>query len=253
MTRSLANSMIACLAAAAIVPRVESLQTAQAATAMANYSKDAIGLFNNMRTPAALLTGGLVPLGILMNSPIHDDDSRKTRVLKKAGVVLGVTSLLSEILAVVYSSIAINKLVELPSPDTASVADLLSKHHSLPWLGTNVHFILGMMGFVLLVGIRTYLAVGASMGTLAAGLSAGCFLQTLAVVNRSIALGRSGGDHVDAANLGQLLLHYGRSMFRFATRGKIGVCSVLSMVVTAAAVAGAIASFYEEFRDGASG
>ena len=45
-----------------IVEGIES-PASVAAAVLTDHSKDAVNLFNNMRTPAALLTGGLVPLG----------------------------------------------------------------------------------------------------------------------------------------------------------------------------------------------
>ena len=81
-------------------------------------------------------------------------------------MLLAVLSLLSELLAVMYSSIAINKLVEVPSPPTAGVSDLISQKYELAWLGTNFHFLLGMMGFGLLVGNRVYIAFGNPVGNL---------------------------------------------------------------------------------------
>lgn len=205
----------------------------QAAVAMVNHSKDAIDLFNNMRAPAALMAGGLVPLGILMNQPIQDTDRRRTKVLKKAGALLGVASLLSEIIAVTYASIAINKLVELPSPDTISVAALISQHHELAWLGTNIHFLLGMMGFGLLVGIRVYLVLGESVGTLAAGMSLAFFLQSLAVVNRGISRKINGVSTKFASNFGVLLWKYGLVILKTIRTGGVGICGVLAVAVAA--------------------
>jgi len=248
ITCSYMMNIIILLMTSMIIPQVDGLQPAT--TVMANYSKDAISLFNNMRTPAALVAGGLVPLGILMNKPIvEEEDTIKTKVLKKSSALLGVASLLSEIIAVIYASIAINKLVELPSPQTASVVDLLSQNHNLPWLGANVHFFLGMMGFSLLVGTRVYLVFGGAVGNLAIGYSVAFFLQMLAVVNRGIALGRGGSHHFGANNFGHLCLLYGLSILRFATKDTTSVCSILSIGVTAVTIANTIVSFYKDYAE----
>jgi hypothetical protein len=77
---------------------------------LADYSGAATSLFNNMRAPAALIGGSLVPIGILSAPTIQKDDSKAMVLLKKANIIIAVASLLSEIMAVVYSSIAINKI-----------------------------------------------------------------------------------------------------------------------------------------------
>jgi len=220
----------------------------QSAAALANYSKDAIDLFNNMRAPAALISGGLVPLGILINQPIDETtDNCRTKILKKAGAVVGAASLLSEIIAVTYASIAINKLVELPSPDTASVADLISKHHELAWLGTNIHFLLGTMGFGLLVGIRVYTVMGnKSGGNLVAGLSLAFFLQSLAIVNRGISRQIGGVKTRFASNFGVLLFNYLRVVVQNIFSGSIGVCGILALGVTGVTLANVALSVYKE-------
>ena len=227
--------------------RVHGLQTT---VALANYSKDAINLFNNMRAPAALISGGLVPLGILINQPIDETaDNPRTKVLKKAGAVVGAASLLSEIIAVTYASIAINKLVELPSPDTASVADLISKHHELAWLGTNIHFLLGIMGFGLLVGIRVYTVMGnRGGGNLVAGLSLAFFLQSLAIVNRGISRKIGGVKTQFASNLGVLLVNYMRALVQNVFSGSIGVCGILALVVTGVTLSNVALSAYKDIR-----
>lgn len=88
----------------------QGLMVAATGVALADYSAAAAGLFNNMRTPAALIGGALVGLGILSAPTINKDDSKAIKLLKKANIIIAVASLLSEIMAVIYSSIAINKI-----------------------------------------------------------------------------------------------------------------------------------------------
>lgn len=88
----------------------QGLMVAATGAALADYSAAAAGLFNNMRAPAALIGGALVPIGILTAPTIDEDDSKAMKFLKKANIIIAVASLLSEIMAVVYSSIAINKI-----------------------------------------------------------------------------------------------------------------------------------------------
>lgn len=140
---------------------------AAAAGALKDHSGAVAGLFNNMRTPAALIGGALVPIGMLTAPTIQKDDSKFDRIAKRVNILLAVSSLLSEVLAVVYASIAINKLTEVPSPLTANVADLISQKYELAWLGTNIHFLYGLLGFGLIVGGKAYFLFGNPVGKIA--------------------------------------------------------------------------------------
>jgi hypothetical protein len=142
-----------------------------------------------MRTPAALIGGTVVSLGVNSAPPIQENDSPFIKAFKKANLLLGVASLLSEILAVTYSSVAINKLAEIKFEPTQSVIELISKHFKLEWVGTNVHFLMGMFGFGLLVGSKAYLTYGTAVGKIAGLWSVATFMQCLAIVNRGIAMG----------------------------------------------------------------
>jgi hypothetical protein len=205
-----------------------------AAAILKDHSSAAVGLFNNMRTPAALIGGSLVPLGIMTAPTINKDDSKMTKYLKKANMIVAALSLLSEILAVTYSSIAINKLVEVPSPATAGVAQLIAQNHELAWIGTNVHFLLGMMGFGLIVGARAYFNFGNQVGKVALGWSIAAFLQSVSIVNRGIAMGSGPSNAVNsskfATNLFGLILRY-VSLAVGNARG--GVCAIAAIAVAA--------------------
>lgn len=194
-------------------------QAAKAALVLKDHSAAAVGLFNNMRTPAALIGGALVPLGILSAAPIVETDSKRTKLFKRAYILMAVASLLSEILAVTYSTIAINKLVEVAHAPTAGVVELISGHHELAWLGTNIHFLLGMMGFGLIVGAKASLVFGNPTGKIALLWSMAAFMQALAVVNRGIAQSQFG------SNMFTLTLRYGKLVLANA-RGVMSISAV---------------------------
>jgi hypothetical protein len=176
-----------------------------------DHSGAAIGLFNNMRTPAALIGGSLVPLGILSVPTIEKEDSKRIKLMKKANIVLGVTSLLSEIIAVTYSSIAINKLAEVESPLTKGAAELIARNYELAWLGTNIHFLFGLMGFGLIVGSKAFFSNGSALGRATIGWAVATFLQALTIVNKGIAMGHGGSSDVPArfaSNFFTLIIRY---------------------------------------------
>ncbi len=145
------------------VGKAACLSPIPAASVIKDYSGQAAGLFNNMRTPAALISGAIVPVGILSAPAVDEKDSPRLELFKKANCLLAIASLISEILAVTYSTVAINKLAEVKFPPTSGVDDLISQHFELAWIGTNVHFLLGMFGFGLLVGNKAFLTYGKGM------------------------------------------------------------------------------------------
>lgn len=209
-----------------------SLAAKTAVVVLKDHSPAAVGLFNNMRTPAALIAGSIVPLGLLGTPPIEKDDSKFLRMAKRVNILLASASLLSELLAVVYSSIAINKLTEIASPATSGVAELIRQHHELSWIGTNIHFIFGLLGFGLIVGGKAYFSFGNPVGKIAVSWSLAAFFQALSVVNRGIAQGAGvdcdcmkGGSINDrfAVNFFMLCVRYVSLVSKHA-RG--GVCSM---------------------------
>jgi hypothetical protein len=185
----IAGSILSTTSSVASALLVSPTTTAAGVIAMKDYSSIASGLFNNMRTPAALIGGAIVPLGLLTAPPIQKDESAKVQMLKKANVLLAIAALLSELLAITYSTVAINKLAEVKFAPTAGVSELLSKNFELAWIGTNVHFLLGMFGFGLLVGTKAYFLYGDAVGKIAGCWSVAAFLQCTSIVNAGIAMG----------------------------------------------------------------
>lgn len=208
-------------------------QAAKAALVLRDHSAAAVGLFNNMRTPAALIGGALVPLGLLNAAPVVEADSKRTKLLKRAYVLMAVASLLSEILAVTYSTIAINKLVEVAQAPTAGVTELIANYHELAWLGTNIHFLLGMMGFGLIVGAKASLVFGNPIGKIAGLWSVAAFMQALSVVNRGIAQSQFG------SNIFTLTLRYG-SLLLVNAKGVMSISAVAVFLYSLFLLANAI-------------
>ncbi|KAL3921127.1 MAG: hypothetical protein SGILL_002914 [Bacillariaceae sp.] len=202
---------------------------ASTAAALADHSAAAVGLFNNMRVPAALIAGSLVPIGILSAPQIDEKkDSKVTKLAKKANILLAGISLLNEILAVTYSSIAINKLVEIAAPPTTGVAELIAQTHLLAWVGTNVHFLLGLTGFALVVGAKAYFGgFGSKVGRAAMGWSVAVFLQAVSIINRGISMGAMDESARFASNLFTLVAKYIKLLVKSAKGGVFASAAIL--------------------------
>jgi hypothetical protein len=161
--------------------------------------------------------------------PLIDDEPKRIKLLKKANILLAIASLLSEILAITYSTVAINKLAEVSFPPTASVSDLITKNFELAWIGTNIHFLFGMFGFGLLVGSKAYFTYGSKVGKIAGSWSVAAFLQCSSIVNRGIAMGNGNIDEVGfrfANNLFSLSLRYVCIVISKAKNGPLPILAI---------------------------
>lgn len=125
--------------------------------ALSQHAGEAASLFNNMKLPASIIAGALVPLGLLSPLPIQNPDGSKESKVKKTlrycntpgmlssskqlsskflspknvrinrfyrrmlYTVTAVLSLISELLSVMWSTVAVNKLIETKILPSASV------------------------------------------------------------------------------------------------------------------------------------
>lgn len=205
------------------------------AAVLKDYSGAAAGLFNNMRTPAALIGGSIVPLGLLTAPKVEPGDSKLAKRLKYANMLLAIASLLNQVIAITYSTVAVNKIAELEFPPTAGVAEYIEKYHSLSWLGTNVHFLLGLFGFACLVIAKPYVLYGANIGNVATCWTSAAMLSCVAIVNKGIAMGHGTVDNVQAkfaSNLFGLVLSYLGLLWKEAQGKVLPPLALISLLVS---------------------
>lgn len=158
--------------------------------AVSNYVQ-AANLFNNMRTPAALVAGACLPLGFGLPLP-SASDSTPVRAAKRSVVLLAFLSFTSELLAVTFATNGISRLYMPAMFDAemlaaSTVHEVLTHSHLIGfWLGVYVHFVFGIVGLVAISGLRACLVVGPEMA-LPIGLLTGAILLRLkSAVNRSV-------------------------------------------------------------------
>lgn len=165
-----------------------------------------------------------MPLGFLGAPSVESGDSRVTKALKKAYLIIALVSLCGEITAIIYSTVAINKLAETTSAPTSSVVELLQRDCELKWsryrediktgtvllldgvtngrrhataqkpltsrrLGSNVGFLGGLFGFLMLLGLKTWFAHGDRLGRVGACVAAAALTHSCSIVNKGIAQG----------------------------------------------------------------
>lgn len=147
-----------------------STATATAAV-LKDYAPAAASLFNNMKTPASILAGAIVPLGFLSPLPEPPENikssisttktksktgkgdpkssnlaifKRLDRMLRKSYLLVTIFSFGSELLAVMWATVAVNQLTETVVEPSESVWALLKRDwFDLAWAATNSHFVLG--------------------------------------------------------------------------------------------------------------
>lgn len=93
------------------------------ANSLAQYAPEASSLFNNMKTPASIIGGALVSLAIAGPLPLEGpSNERRSHKLARAFYnVIGVLSFSSELLVVIWATVATNKLVETHVDEAESV------------------------------------------------------------------------------------------------------------------------------------
>eukprot|EP00584_Thalassiosira_punctigera_P019309 CAMPEP_0172552350 /NCGR_PEP_ID=MMETSP1067-20121228/44387_1 /TAXON_ID=265564 ORGANISM="Thalassiosira punctigera, Strain Tpunct2005C2" /NCGR_SAMPLE_ID=MMETSP1067 /ASSEMBLY_ACC=CAM_ASM_000444 /LENGTH=222 /DNA_ID=CAMNT_0013340313 /DNA_START=149 /DNA_END=817 /DNA_ORIENTATION=+ len=179
---------------------------------VAQFAPQAASLFNNMKTPASIIAGAMVPLGLLAPIPLaHPDgkpEHRLEKMMRRSYTAVAVLALLSEFISVIMATVAVNQLTETVVAPAASVWDLLQRDYDLSWSGTNAHFLFGMFSFAYLVAVRSYFNVGGGLlGRGVAGLAGSSLLYMVAVVNRGVASGS--GDGLSYGNsIVSLFRHY---------------------------------------------
>eukprot|EP00540_Astrosyne_radiata_P011343 CAMPEP_0116849494 /NCGR_PEP_ID=MMETSP0418-20121206/15607_1 /TAXON_ID=1158023 /ORGANISM="Astrosyne radiata, Strain 13vi08-1A" /LENGTH=229 /DNA_ID=CAMNT_0004481229 /DNA_START=63 /DNA_END=752 /DNA_ORIENTATION=- len=205
---------------------------------VAQYAPEAARLFGNMMVPSSILAGAMVPLGFLAPISLQSDEKegQLAKILRLAYPILAVTSLCSDLLAVMWATVAVNQLTETKVAMAESVWHLLSRDYALQWAAVNSHFVLGMLGFMGAVATRTYFMCnkgpfGASVsGIVVAGLT-----LMISVVNRGVASG-GGSDMRYGTNFLALFSNYARLLvnraFSTKTFGPLEITAISLMLVS---------------------
>ncbi|GAX20099.1 hypothetical protein FisN_18Lh036 [Fistulifera solaris] len=219
------------------------------------FAPDAASLFNNMKTPASIIGGALVSLAIAGPLPL-EGSSRESRSLKMARAlynVIGVLSFSSELLVVIWATVASNKLVETHVEPAQSVWHLIERDYNLEWSATNAHFVAGMLGFLVLVALRMFFhADGGLLGMGIAGIPLSALLLMISVINRGVARG-SGDGHRYGTNIGSLFTTYVSLLTqRACNKSCVGYLEVGSIVLLLTSMAATCKGVAERYHLGES-
>ena len=194
-----------------------------------NYAQAATTLFVNMLTPASILAAAMISLGMKKPFELSDEmksnENIKTHIesLRRAYIVVTMISFCSELLAVMWGTVAVNQLTEQMVLPSESVWQLIQRDVDLEWAAVNSHFVVGLIGFMYMVGIRGYvmlMAAGASESLIVSVLSGvgAALLLMVSIVNRGVEAG--GGDGVGYGNtILDLFGHYISLLYERAKGG----------------------------------
>lgn len=215
-------------------PRLPPLRAiAETATKLADYAPAAASLFNNMKLPAAVVTAGMISLGFATGFPKLPKDSlekvysqelrARCSKLERLHIVLGLISVTSMLIVVLWSAVEVNQLTERSFTPAYSVWDLINNDCDLAWSAVNSHYMMGIIGFTGMLWLRAYvmllvtnasksLMYAASTGTAAA------LCLMVSIVNRGVESG-GGDDGSYGSTILDLFSHYASLLLKAATDG----------------------------------
>jgi hypothetical protein len=156
------------------------------------FAPAASKLFSNMITPASILAGAMVPIGFVapLAFRVTENESKLATILRRLYPFLCVMTLTSQLVSIMWASVAVNQLAESPVEMAESVWHLLQRDMALPWAAVNSHFVVGMLGFMCVIGTRAFfMAEQGLAGKCAAGLAISGLASMTSVVNRGVASG----------------------------------------------------------------
>lgn len=202
-----------------------------------DFSAATAGLFGNIRVPAALVAGAGITIGYANASPPNDSDLPRVAMLKKLNALLAMACLSTELIAVLWSTIEVNKLYEISHAPTQSLMELLKRDYALSWLGTNIHFIVGLFMLMPMTAIFVWVNMGPGLGKVAVlgSVSTVCFMGS--VVNHGVA--RGDGTTRFAGSFAALFVRYLKLLAAHASHNK--------MPLLGASLVSGLAALYSTF------
>lgn len=150
-----------------------------------------------MKTPASIIAGAIVPLGFLAPIQLKSEpgDTSTEKRVRKLYYLLSTITLATELIAVMWATVATNGLTERTIAPSLSVWHLLNRDFELEWAAVNTHFVVGMLGFLGMIGTRAYfMAQKGLLGKSVLGLALSGLALMVSIVNRGVAAG--GGESI---------------------------------------------------------
>mmetsp|Transcript_19715 Transcript_19715/g.19819 ORF Transcript_19715/g.19819 Transcript_19715/m.19819 type:complete len:223 (-) Transcript_19715:84-752(-) len=128
-----------------------------------DFSGEASGLFGSYRIPAMLVAGAAY--GGMFALPLNADDSMLAQISKRTYILIGIITVVSELITTITATLSIDKISFRGSSTdkmllTKSLEDFMSENMDLEWTALQANFILGLLGFTTMCGMRAWLCLG---------------------------------------------------------------------------------------------
>ena len=89
--------------------------------------------------------------------PLSMTDNLSTQLIKRTYVLLGICTVVAQLLTVVISTAAIDKIsVGIDAPPARSLREFLDTSFELEWVSMRVNFLAGLLGFALMNGLKAW-------------------------------------------------------------------------------------------------
>jgi hypothetical protein len=214
------------------------------------FSAAARTLLSSFLTPAALLAGALVPMGFL--APPLPDKTPWQRKIQSIYSMVSVFALSNELLAIMFATVTSNRLLQSPPPPpvetslpaVTNVYEFILRHYEFPWIATSLHLLMGLIGFMGMIMIRTYTFFPKSVQMPATGMAGAALLAMISIANTRVSGVYSNNNsriiHGENANLLSMLFRYGYLLFQQIRSREMGVMAVAALSLVAFSIGSAL-------------
>jgi len=125
-----------------------------------DYSGEAANLLGNLRIPAALFAGAAA--GGAFALPLVTGEGLQVGMVKRLYALLMVGALSAQVIAITVATVTMADMsaASTTTKKTRSVAEYLNQNYDLEWVTARLHFLSGMLLFVIGSGLRAWITIG---------------------------------------------------------------------------------------------
>ena len=142
--------------------------------------------------------------------------------------LVSVSSLASFLISILWSTVMVNQITENAPALATSVWDLLCRDYALPWAAVNSHFVLGMLGYMWLIGTKAYFMSGNQLSIFTLAMSA--MIMMVSIVNRGVAHGGGVEGYRYGKSIVGLISSYASMLFQ-RVRSSFGPLECIAIVM----------------------
>jgi hypothetical protein len=205
-----------------------------------------------MNLPSSIIAGAIVPLGFVAPLQVESEPGENIweQRARRMYQVLSVVTLATELIAVMWATVASNQLTENTFAPANSVWHLIQRDFELEWAAVNTHFVIGMLGFLGMIGIRSYfVAKKALLGGATLGVALSSLALMVSIVNRGVAAGGGKGRRFGGTVLSLAQRYTTLLLARALSIKTFGILEILSVTGLAVSLSGAVTAVWKGTRE----